>query len=139
MPEKGAGFLVDSNVLLDIITRDPSWHDWSANALAEAARSSSVWINPLIFAEVSVSFAHVDDLEAALPASILKRAPLPYAAGFLAGKAFLAYRRRGGSRHTPMPDFYIGAHAVVNGLTLITRDAQRYRSYFPTLKLVSPH
>jgi len=132
------GFLVDSNVLLDIFTRDPEWHDWSSAALANAARTSTVSINPLIFAEVSASFAHIDELEAAMPATALKRIALPYAAAFLAGKAFLAYRRRGGPRRAPLPDFYIGAHALVHGLTLITRDPKLYRTYFPTLKLITP-
>ena len=138
MREAPSGYLVDSNVLLDILTRDATWFEWSASALARAARSSTVRINPLIFAEVSGRLESLDTLETLLPASTLKRAPLPYEAAFLASKAFVAYRRRGGDRRSPMPDFYIGAHAVVHGLTLITRDVRRYRTYFPTLKLISP-
>jgi hypothetical protein len=95
-------------------------------------------INPLIFAEISVGFKQIEELEAVLPRSDFRREPLPYEAGFLAGKAFLLYRQRGGPRTSPMPDFYIGAHAAVAGYRLLTRDAQRYRSYFPTLRLIAP-
>jgi predicted nucleic acid-binding protein len=137
-PAASAGFLLDANVLIDVITRDPRWYDWSARALTDAARQSAVWINPLIYAEVSTTFTDLADLDAVLPPTIVKRAALPYPAAFLAGKAFLAYRRNGGARRSPLPDFYIGAHAVVQGLTLVTRDARRYRSYFPTLRVVAP-
>ncbi len=138
MTDVGSGYLVDSNVLLDILTRDPTWYEWSAAALARAARTSSVRINPLIFAELSGRLSSLETLEALLPAGVLKRAPLPYEAAFLASQAFIAYRRRGGDKRSPMPDFYIGAHAAVHGLTLITRDVGRYRTYFPTLKLITP-
>ncbi|WP_183407697.1 type II toxin-antitoxin system VapC family toxin [Nocardioides marmoriginsengisoli] len=95
-------------------------------------------MNPIVYAEVSLGFDHVEDLDNAMPASQFLREPLPYAAGFLAGKAFLAYRRRGGSRPTPLPDFYIGAHAAVGGYRLLTRDDKRYRTYFAGLELVTP-
>lgn len=129
--------LVDANVLLDILIPDPQWEEWSSVALAEAAESSLLAINPIIFAEVSVGFDRIEDLEAALPEEFLREA-LPWDAAFLAGKAFLAYRRRGGARASPLPDFYIGAHAAVRGYTLLTRDAGRYRTYFPSLSLISP-
>jgi hypothetical protein len=129
--------LVDSNVLLDILIPDPKWEGWSSAALAEVADSSLLAINPIIFAEVSVAFDRIEDLEAALPAE-LEREALPWDAAFLAGKALLAYRRRGGTRRTPLPDFYIGAHAAVYGHTLLTRDAKRYRSYFPAVSLIAP-
>jgi predicted nucleic acid-binding protein len=128
--------LVDANVLLDIITRDPTWLSWSEAALREAAEGSTLAINPIIFAEVSLKFDRIEDAEAALVD--FAREPLPYEAGFLAGKAFLAYKRRGGARRSPMPDFYVGAHAVVGRMSLLTRDAARYRTYFPALAITAP-
>lgn len=130
--------LVDSNVLLDILTADPTWETWSSAALAEAFDAGRVVINPIVYAEVSVGFERVEDLDEALPSSQFVREPLPYPAGFLAGKAFLAYRRNGGTRPTPLPDFYIGAHAAVAGYRLLTRDVQRYRTYFTGLDVHSP-
>jgi predicted nucleic acid-binding protein len=129
--------LVDANVLLDILIPDPEWGDWSSAALADAAESSLLAINPIVFAEVSVGFDRIEDLEAALPEE-LQREALPWDAAFLAGKAFVSYRRRGGARHAPLPDFYIGAHAAVRGYTLLTRDARRYRTYFPKLAVIAP-
>ena len=128
--------LVDTNVLLDVITKDPTWRSWSETALRETAEHSTLAINPIIFAEVSTKFARIEDLDAAL--IDFEREPLPYEAGFLAGKAFLAYRKRGGTRRSPMPDFYVGAHAVVGRMQLLTRDVTRYRTYFPKLKIVAP-
>jgi hypothetical protein len=130
--------LVDSNVILDVATEDPTWGEWSARALAQAADQSILVINPIVFAEVSVGFDRVEDLEQALPAELYRRDPLPYEAAFLAGKSFLAYRRRGGRHAAPLPDFYIGAHAAVAGHQLLTRDASRYRTYFPRLSLIAP-
>lgn len=130
--------LVDSNVLLDVATRDPRWGAWSAEQLELAAESGALVINPIIYAEVSIGYERIEQLEAALPGSIYQREPLPYEAAFLAGKAFLRYRRRGGGRHAPLPDFYVGAHAAVRGLQLLTRDAARYRTYFPTVHLIAP-
>jgi len=132
------GTLVDSNVLLDVLTVDPDWYQWSSDALGDAADSGPLFINPIIYAEVSVRFSRIEDLEDALPSADYRRAPLPWEAAFLAGKAFVRYRRRGGARTTTLPDFYIGAHAAVAELTLLTRDAARYRSYFPTVELVVP-
>lgn len=130
--------LVDSNVILDVATNDPTWGAWSSDALARAADGSVLVVNPIVFAEVSVGFDRVEDLEDALPPELYRRDPLPYEAAFLAGKTFLAYRRRGGRRVTPQPDFYIGAHAAVAGHRLLTRDARRYRTYFPRLVLIAP-
>ncbi len=130
--------LVDSNVLLDVATNDAVWGARSAGALARHAERSVLVINPLVYAEVSVGFARIEELEAALPHDLFRREPLPYEAAFLAGKAFLAYRQRGGERKSPLPDFYIGAHAAVAGYTLLTRDVLRFRSYFPRLTVLAP-
>jgi predicted nucleic acid-binding protein len=128
--------LVDTNVLLDIITRDPAWLSWSELALRKAAEHSTLAINPIVFAEVSVKFERIEDADAALVDFV--REPLPYEAGFLAGKAFLWYKQRGGAKRSPMPNFYVGAHAVVGRMVLLTRDEARYRTYFPGLKIVAP-
>lgn len=130
--------LVDSNVLLDIATSDPSWLEWSAAALEAAADEAMLVVNPLIYAEVSIAYTKIEEVEAALPSDVFRREALPYEAAFLAGKAFLRYRKRGGARRTPLPDFYIGAHAAVAGFRLLTRDAARYRTYFPTVTLIAP-
>ena len=132
------GTLVDANVLLDVLTQDHEWFDWSSSMLERAAHRGALLINPIIYAEVSAGFTRIEDLEDALPRLYYGRAELPWEAGFLAGQAFLKYRRRGGNRPSPMPDFYIGAHAAIAGLTLLTRDGRRYRSYFPTLRLIAP-
>jgi predicted nucleic acid-binding protein len=130
--------LVDSNVLLDIATDDPTWSAWSGQALAAAAADGQLMINALIYAEVSVGFPMVEDLDDALPADLYLCAPLPYEAAFLAGKAFVAYRKRGGEKAAPLPDFYIGAHAAIVGCRLLTRDAKRYRTCFPNVELLGP-
>lgn len=132
------GVLVDSNVLLDVATGDTVWADWSGRALAECADLTNLVINPIVYAEVSVGFTKIEELNLALPATIYTRAALPWEAGFLAGKCFVAYRRRGGSRTTPLPDFYIGAHAAVEHLALLTRDPARYRTCFPKLEILTP-
>ncbi|MEO1064489.1 MAG: type II toxin-antitoxin system VapC family toxin [Actinomycetota bacterium] len=133
-----AGTLVDSNVLLDILTGDDRWADWSAEALAAAAERGPLHINPIIFGEVSIRFTTVEALDDALPASDYRREALPWAAAFLAGKVFIEYRRSGGTRTSTLPDLFIGAHAAVAGLALLTRDVGRYRTYFPTVELVTP-
>jgi predicted nucleic acid-binding protein len=130
--------MVDSNVLLDVATNDPTWSDWSATTLARSADEAILVINALVYAEVSIGFRTIEDLEDALPADLYRREDLPYEAAFLAGKCFLRYRRAGGTRRSPLPDFYIGAHAAVAGYRLLTRDAGRYRTYFPTLDLIAP-
>jgi predicted nucleic acid-binding protein len=130
--------LVDTNVLLDVVTEDPSWYDWSAAALAAQADRVTLAINPVIYAEASIGFARIEDLDAALPVDVFRRESIPWEAAFLAGKCFVAYRRRGGARRAPLPDFFIGAHAAVRGHALLTRDPARYRTYFPTLSLIHP-
>lgn len=130
--------LVDANVLFDVLGGDPHWGAWSRAALNEARDRAEVAINPLIFAEVCAGMASYEDAAAALPAEMVRREDLPWDAAFLAGRAFTAYRRRGGTRRSPLPDFYIGAHAAVRGHRLLTRDAARYRTYFPTVELIAP-
>ena len=130
--------MVDSNVILDIATADPRWAKWSETALARAADESMLVINPLIYAEVSIGFQTIEEVEAALPLDLFRRDALPYEAAFLAGKCFVTYRRRGGAKGHPLPDFYIGAHAAVAGFRLLTRDAGRFRTYFPRLNLIAP-
>jgi predicted nucleic acid-binding protein len=132
------GVLVDSNVLLDIATGDPHWSGWSGSALAECAEHGTLIINPIVYAEVSIRYTTIEALDAALATNLYQREPLPWEAGFLAGKSFLLYRRRGGSRTSPLPDFYIGAHAAIGRLALLTRDAARYRSYFPKVEILAP-
>ena len=133
-----SGVLVDSNILLDIATNDADWADWSARALADCAEHTTLVINPIVYAEVSVGYSTIESLDSALPRHLYQRAQLPWEAGFLAGKVFVAYRRRGGTRPTPLPDFYIGAHAAVDRLALLTRDSSRYSTYFPTVEVLSP-
>lgn len=131
-------FLIDTNVILDILTGDPVWSGWSSDALERCAGEGPIGINPIIYAELSVGFHRVEDLDAALPEPDWGRLPLPWEAGFLAGRCFGPYRRGGGLRTSPLPDFYIGAHAAVEHLTLVTRDATRFRTYFPTVEIISP-
>ena len=135
---KAATVLVDSNVLLDILTEDPRWFSWSAEALARSADEAALAINPIIYAEVSIRFSRIEDLEEALAPHLFERHPLPWETGFLAGKCFLRYRRQGGRKRSTLPDFYVGAHAAIAGMDLLTRDATRYRTYFPTLRLIAP-
>ncbi len=130
--------MVDSCVLLDVFTEDPDWFAWSSEALAEAADTGVLAINPVIYAEVSIGFERIEDLEAALPGDFVELLPIPREAAFLAGKCFLQYRQRGGIRTAPLPDFLIGAHAAVEKMPLITRDTARFRGYFPSIKLIHP-
>jgi predicted nucleic acid-binding protein len=120
------------------MTDDPAWARWAGDALAGARDEGRLVINPIVYAEVSTGFDKIEDLDDTLPEADFEREPLPYQAGFLAGKAFLSYRRRGGERRSPRPDFYIGAHAAVRHYRLLTRDAARYRSYFPSVELIAP-
>jgi predicted nucleic acid-binding protein len=129
--------LVDSSVLLDVVTEDAVWFEWSSRALAEIAESSRLVINAVIFAEVSVGYAQIEEIQEALPAEIIREAITDEMA-FLAGKAYGAYRRRGGVKLSPLPDFFIGAHAAVAGYRLITRDPVRMRTYFPHVRLITP-
>jgi len=130
--------LVDSNVIIDVLTRDPAWLTWSEAALSKAADHDELAINPIIYAEIASGFATMSELDLHLGADAFRRLPLPYEAGFVAGRAFVEYRRRGGVRTSPLPDFYIGAHAAVSGLGLLTRGARRYVGYFPKVRLISP-
>jgi predicted nucleic acid-binding protein len=130
--------LIDSCVLLDVITDDARWADWSAGQIATAMDTGRVVINPLIYAEVSVGYDTLEELDELLPASDYEREPLPFVAGFAAGKAFVRYRRSGGGKRSPLPDFYIGAHAALAGYRLLTRDTSRYRTYFPALDIIAP-
>lgn len=130
--------LVDSHILLDLVITDADWVQWSASALEKAADEGPLVINPLIFAEVSVRFPAIEEVEEAFPGDYFLRTPLPWSAAFLAGKCFQDYRKRGGTKHAPLPDFFIGAHAAVSKLRLLTRDARRYRTYFPTVELIAP-
>jgi predicted nucleic acid-binding protein len=132
------GTLVDSCVLIDLLANDPNWANWSIEKLDQCSRQGALVINPLILAEISPRFETANDLDAALSAVPLVRTPLPWDAAFLAGQAFKVYRLGRGTNASPMPDFYIGAHALVAGLQLLTRDVARYSRYFPRLPLVSP-
>ena len=129
--------LVDSSVLVDVLEDDERFGAASARALGRAADEAELVINPVVYAEVSVGFERIEELEAALP-GLLRREPVPWEAAFLAAKAHVAYRRRGGQRTSPLPDFFIGAHAVVAGYLLLTRDARRVRAAFPRLELITP-
>jgi predicted nucleic acid-binding protein len=130
--------LVDSNVILDILTEDKKWFPWSSKTLARYAEQNILVINPIIYAEISISFDRIEDLEDLLSPSYFRRDPLPWEAAFLAGKCFLAYRRKGGGKRSPLPDFFIGAHATIAGMPLLTRDVSRYHTYFPNLNLIAP-
>ena len=130
--------LVDTNVLLDVAESDPAWADCSQRQLEHLALTDTLTINPVIYAEFSIGYARIEEVEAVLAAVAMLIAPMPREALFLAGKAFLQYRQRGGSRSGVLPDFFIGAHASVEGWRLLTRDVARYRSYFPGLQLIAP-
>lgn len=130
--------LVDSNILLDIFEDEVQWADWSETTLNQYAASYIPSINPIIYAEISVGFARIEELETVLAGCGIQLLAIPKEALFLAGKAFLTYKRRGGTKRSPLPDFFIGAHAAVSGLQLMTRDVARYRSYFPKVQLIAP-
>ncbi len=130
--------LVDSNVILDVVTEDREWFQWSSKTLAYYAENHIMVINPIIYAEVSIGFDRIEDVEAAMPPAYFRRAPIPWEAAFLAGKCFLDYRRKGGDKRSPLPDFFVGAHAAIAKMALLTRDTSRYRTYFPKLKIIAP-
>lgn len=130
--------LVDSCVLLDIFTEDPVWFEWSSAAIERQADRGKLIIDPIIYSEASVRFERIEELEAVLSADAFEYHPLPKEAAFLAGKCYLRYRRGGGTKAMPLPDFFIGAHAAVEGLELLTRDTARFRTYFPAVKLICP-
>lgn len=132
------GVLVDSSVILDVFLDDPKWAAWSLQELESNAQLHELLINPIIYTEVSIGFQRIEDLEAALVSAGFRFLPIPKEALFLAGKAYLNYRQRKGVKRSPLPDFFIGAHAAVQELALLTRDPGRVRTYFPTVKLISP-
>ena len=130
--------LVDSNVIFDILREDPEWREWSETALRRAAAEAPVLVNPIVYAEISARFDRAEEVDRLLEEGGLEREDLPWPAAFLAGRAHQAYRRRGGERRSPLPDFFIGAHAAARGYALLTRDARRYRTYFPMVELITP-
>ena len=130
--------LVDSNVLIDALGPQGAWGPWSMSALRDAQDADTLVLNPIVYGEVSIGFDTVEALDAALPPALIRREDIPYAAAFLAARCFMDYRRRGGTRTGVLPDFFIGAHAAVAGYRLLTRDASRYRTYFPTLEIIAP-
>lgn len=130
--------LIDSNVLIDVLVGNPAWSDWSDRALVDALEDGVVFVNQVVYSEISIGFPSIEECEWALDAQGIERIPLPWPAAFLAGRAFLDHRRRGGPKRSPLPDFFIGAHAAVEGRRLLTRDASRYRTYFPSIELITP-
>jgi predicted nucleic acid-binding protein len=130
--------MVDSNILLDLMNEDSEWFAWSARAVERVGDDFRLVVNAVIYSEVSVRYSNIEDLDAALPRTMFDREPIPYEAAFLAGKSFMAYRRRSGTKRSPLPDFLIGAHAAVAGYRLLTRDVTRYRAYYPRLRLIAP-
>ena len=130
--------LVDTSVLLDLLTDDPAWAAWSMESLAAAERSGELFIDDMIWAEASVGFSRIEEYRSVLSGMGLKQRPIPQEALFLAAKAFLSYRKAGGAKTSPLPDFFIGAHAAVEGLTLLTRDPRRVARHFPKVELICP-
>jgi predicted nucleic acid-binding protein len=130
--------LIDSNVFLDIYSRDPNWFEWSISTMADVTDRSDVCINPIIYGEISTRFTSIEELDEVLPIDVFRRLSIPYQAAFLAGKAHASYRRRGGTRISTLPDFFIGAHAAVAGYQILTRDPRRFRRYFPSVQLIAP-
>jgi len=132
------GVLVDSNIVLDVFLNDPKWADWSESKLDEYDQLRILYINSIVYSEISIGFKRIEDLESAIAKAGLQMLEIPKEALFLAGKAYLKYKKRKGTKRTPLPDFFIGAQAAVQNLDLITRDVSRYQSYFPTVKLITP-
>lgn len=133
-----SGVLVDANVILDLFLSDPQWADWSERTLSQYGAVSALYINPIIYTEVSIAFNRIEELEDAVARAGFQMLEIPKEALFLAGKVFLQYRRNRGSKSSPLPDFFIGAHAAVLGIGLITRDVARFSTYFPTVGLITP-
>ena len=132
------GVLIDSNVILDVFLNDLKWADWSESKLEEYSDHTSLYINPIIYSEISIGFRLIEDLEFAISKAGFQLLEIPKEALFLAGKAYIKYKRRKGVKRTPLPDFFIGAQAAVLNLDLLTRDVSRYQSYFPTVRLIAP-
>ena len=132
------GVLVDSNIVLDVFLNDPKWADWSESKLDEYDQFGVLYINSIVYSEISIGFERIEDLESAIAKAGFQMLEIPKEALFLAGKAYVKYKKRKGTKRTPLPDFYIGAQAAVLNLDLITRDVSRYQRYFPTVKLIMP-
>ncbi len=132
------GILVDSNIILDVFLDDPNWAEWSESKLEKFSAITKLYINPIVYSEISIGFKRIEELESVLNRAGFQMLDIPKEALFLAGKAFLKYRKNRGTKRSPLPDFYIGAHAAILEMELITRDESRYRTYFPTVKLISP-
>jgi len=132
------GVLVDSNIVLDVFLNDPKWADWSESKLDKYDQLGILYINAIVYSEISIGFDRIEDLESAIVRAGFQMLEIPKEALFLAGKAYLKYKKRKGAKRTPLPEFFIGAQAAVQNLDLITRDVSRYQSYFPTVKLISP-
>ncbi len=132
------GILIDSNVILDLFEEDSDWVEWSEAMLHQYSHTHTMYINPIVYSEISIGFKRIEELEKALSGCGFELIQIPKEALFLAGKTYLKYRRRKGIKLSPLPDFFIGAHAAVDKLELMTRDTLRYKSYFPTVKLISP-
>jgi len=130
--------LIDSNVILDIVTKDSNWYDWSAQALKHAADNHELAINSVIYAEVSIGFEKIEELDQALPPENFVCLPILKEVAFLAGKCFFQYRKNGGQKKSTLPDFFIGAHAAILKMPLLTRDINRYKTYFPRLEIIAP-
>ena len=131
--------LVDSSVVLDVFLDDPEWGDWSEGILAELSGMGALLINPIIYTEISIGFERIEELEKAVSECGFKMAAIPKEALFLAGKAYVRYRKRKGKKVAPLPDFFIGAHAAVGRLELVTRDVRRIKTYFPSVRIISPY
>jgi len=132
------GILVDSNIILDVFLDDPNWAEWSESKLEKFSAITKLYINPIVYSEISIGFNRIEELESVLNRAGFQMLDIPKEALFLAGKVFLKYRKNRGTKRSPLPDFYIGAHAAILEMELITRDESRYRTYFPTVKLISP-
>ena len=130
--------MIDSNVILDIVSQDREWFEWSCETVKSLAQGNVLVINAVIYSEVSIGYKNIEEVEDLFVPDYFIREPIPWEACFLAGKCFLNYRKKGGTKTSPLPDFFIGAHALVRGLRLLTRDTARYRTYFPRLQLISP-
>lgn len=130
--------MLDSCVFIDVLTKDSVWYSWSSAAMARATSEGAVYINAVIYAEISVRFNSITEMETEISSADFDLRPIPREAAFLAGKCFARYRRRGGQRTAPLPDFFIGAHAMILGVPLVTRDPRRFREYFPKLEILCP-
>lgn len=132
------GVLIDSCIILDIFEDDPKWVDWSETMLDQYSHNHNLFINPIIYSEISIGFKRIEELEKAVFDCGFQMLQIPKESLFLAGKVFLKYRKRKGSKVLPLPDFFIGAHAAVENIELLTRDISRFKTYFPTVKLITP-